>query len=278
LTGSETITRADALTENTPPVRFVFTEKTKIGTVVVLPGVSVTARAVKEANGGVGLYTDEPLVVGNLLLPKGARLPFTPGGNEALKTDAKGKLVITTTVGSFTLYMKVALYAALALAVPFLLWQIWGFVSPGLYQHERAYVTPFVSLSSISFVIGAAFAYYLIFPPAARYLLGIGSGFQLLLNADDYFDFIILIMMAMGLVFQMPAITYVLSRIGLVNAGLLVRAWKTALVIILIAAAVLSPTSDIPNMMLFALPMIVLYVISIFIAWMFGKERQPAGS
>ena len=75
--------------------------------------------------------------------------------------------------------------------MPFLLWQIWAFVSPGLYPHERAYVTPFIALSSISFVLGAMFAYKVIFPPAARYLLGLGSDFRLLLKADDYFDFII---------------------------------------------------------------------------------------
>jgi sec-independent protein translocase protein TatC len=80
-------------------------------------------------------------------------------------------------------------------------------------------------------------------------------------------------MLGMGVVFQMPAITYVLSRIGLITAGLLVRIWKTALIVILVAAAVLSPTNDIPNMLLFAAPMIVLYVVSIFVAWIFTKPR-----
>src|SRR6185369_9468350 len=134
-------------------------------------------------------------------------------------------------------------------------------------------VTPFIALSSISFVLGAAFAYYVIFPPAARYLLGLGSDFRLFLKADEYFDFIILVMLGMGAVFQMPAITYVLARIGLVTAGLMVRIWKTALVVILIAAAVLSPTNDIPNMLLFAAPMLVLYIISVFVAWIFNKPR-----
>jgi sec-independent protein translocase protein TatC len=83
-------------------------------------------------------------------------------------------------------------------------------------------------------------------------------------------------MLAMGIVFQMPAVTYVLSRIGLVNAPFLVRNWKISTVVILIAAAVLSPTGDIPNLMLFALPMFALYLVSILIAWMFGQERQTA--
>ena len=155
-----------------------------------------------------------------------------------------------------------------------MLWQIWGFISPALYKHERSYVTPFIGLSTISFVIGAAFAYYILFPPAASYLLGFGEDFHLYLRATDYLDFIILIMLAMGLIFQMPAITYVLSRIGIVSAGFLVKSWKIAIVVILIVAAVISPTGDIPNLMLFATPMMFLYVVSIFIAWFFGKEKK----
>jgi sec-independent protein translocase protein TatC len=105
-------------------------------------------------------------------------------------------------------------------------------------------------------------------------LLGLGSEFQLLLKASDFLDFITLIMLAMGIIFQMPAITYVLARIGLVTAGFLVRSWKVSLIVILIVAAVVSPTSDIPNMMLFAAPMIGLYIVSIFIAWIFGRKRK----
>jgi len=184
-------------------------------------------------------------------------------------------MTVTTTAETFTLYATVAMYTAIAISVPFLLWQVWMFISPALYRHERAYVTPFILLSSISFVIGAAFGYYILFPPAARYLLNLGEGqFQLLLKASDYLDFITLIMLAMGGIFQMPAITYVLARIGLVTAGFLARSWKMAIVIILIVAAVVSPTGDIPNMMLFASPMMALYVVSIFVSLIFGKRRQ----
>ena len=149
----------------------------------------------------------------------------------------------------------------------------WAFVSPGLYPHERRYVTPFVALSTIFFVLGAATAYYLIFPPAAKYLLGLGSDFRLFLKADDYFDFIILLMLGMGLVAQMPAITYVLARMGLVTARWMLKVWRVAVIVILIVAAVLSPTNDVPNMLLFAAPMFVLYAISIIVAWICGQKR-----
>jgi sec-independent protein translocase protein TatC len=157
--------------------------------------------------------------------------------------------------------------------VPFLLWQVWAFVAPGLYPHERGYAVPFVFMSSLSFVAGAAFAYYVLFPPAVSYLLGLGQEFRLFLNASDYFDFIILVMLAMGVVFQMPAVTFILARIGIVSAGFLISHWRISTIVILIAAAVLSPTSDLPNMMLFAAPMAVLYLISILIAWIFGRQR-----
>jgi sec-independent protein translocase protein TatC len=276
LTGQERILPLSALKENDAG-RYVFGEATKIGESMIPPGASVMARVARDQSGQLGLFTDETVLAGNTVIPKGVRLPLDFNASPQALSGIDDKLIVTTAMEPFSLYIKVSLYAAVAVAVPFLLWQIWAFISPGLYPHERAYAWPFIILSSTSFIIGSAFAYYIIFPPAAKYLLGLGQDFRLLLKADDYFDFIILVMLAMGLVFQMPAITYVLSRIGIVTARLLLRVWKTSLIVILIAAAVLSPTNDIPNMMLFAAPMIVLYMVSILIAWIFGRPRQMQG-
>ncbi len=273
LTGNEKILPLTSVKENDVG-RYIFSEETKIGTSVIPGGASVMARVAKDSQGQVALFTEEALYAGSTVIPKGVRLPVD---FKALPEDYAGisdKLIVNSLIDPFSLYMKVSIYAAVCLSVPFLLWQIWAFVSPGLYPHERGYVTPFIALSSISFVLGAAFAYKILFPPAARYLLGLGQDFRLLLKADDYFDFIIIVMLGMGVVFQMPAITYVLARIGLVTAKFLIRIWKTALIVILIAAAVLSPTNDIPNMLLFAAPMIALYIVSIFVAWIFSRPRR----
>lgn len=275
LTGNEKVLPLNTVQENDVG-RYVFPEETKFGTSVIPVGVSVMARAAKDSQGKLGLFTDEPLFAGNTIIPKGVRLPVDFAILPEAYSGVSDKLIVTSAIEPFSLYVKVSLYAAICLSVPFLLWQIWAFVSPGLYPHERAYVTPFIALSSISFVLGAMFAYKVIFPPAAKYLLGLGHDFRLLLKANDYFDFIIIVMLGMGVVFQMPAVTYVLARIGLVTAKFLIRIWKTALIVILIAAAVLSPTSDIPNMILFAAPMAVLYLISIFVAWIFGRPRTAA--
>lgn len=273
LTGDEKILPLSNLKEGDTGL-YVFDRSTKLGPSVIAPGTSVDAVVGKDAEGVAGVFTNETIVTNNGVIPRGVRLPIALTADAQYQPTADERLIVTTAQESFTLYVSVSLYAAIALAVPLLLLQIWGFISPALYKHERAYVTPFILLSSTSFVLGAAFAYYILFPPAVRYLLGLGEDFRLLLRATDYFDFITLIMLAMGLIFQMPAITYVLSRIGIISASMLVRSWKIAVVVILIVAAVVSPTGDIPNMMLFAAPMIVLYVVSVFIAWFFGKKRQ----
>lgn len=257
-------------------LRFVFPEATTLGPAQLPAGTSVMARVDKDSQGNLGLFTDEPLSAGSDVVPKDVKLPIDFNKAYEKLPDENDKLIVTTALEPFALYVKVSLYAAIGVSVPFLLWQIWGFVSPGLYPHERKYVTPFVTLSSIFFLLGAATAYYVIFPPAAKYLLGIGGDFRLLLKADDYFDFIILLMLGMGLVAQMPAITYVLARIGLVTARWMLKIWRIAVVVILVVAAVLSPTNDIPNMLLFAAPMLVLYVISIVVALISGRKRRTA--
>ena len=274
LTGGEKLLTISELKEGDNG-RYVFDRSTTMGATVVVGGATVMAQVSRDSQGKLGLFTTEPLLTNNAIIPKGVRLPPKFEEVAISEPNADERMTVTTAPEQFTLYVTVSMYAALALSIPLLLWQLWMFISPALYRHERAYVTPFIGLSSISFVVGAAFAYYVVFPPAASYLLGLGGGeFQLLLKATDYLDFIIIIMLAMGLIFQMPAITYVLARIGIVNAGLMIRTWKISLIVILIVAAIASPTGDIPNMLIFAAPMIVLYIVSIVIAWFFGKKRQ----
>ena len=272
LTGGEQILSMGTVKEGDTG-RYVFAETTKLGTSVVPPGASVAAHVARGPDGQLGVFTDEALFSGASIIPKGVRLPVNFEAREGATPGEDDKLVVRTATEPFTLYLQVSLYGAICLSVPFLLWQVWGFISPGLYPHERGWAMPFVLMSSLSFVAGAAFAYYVLFPPAISYLLGIGQEFRLFLNASDYFDFVILVLLAMGVVFQMPAVTYVLARIGLVDARFLISHWKISAVVILIAAAVLSPTSDVANMMLFAAPMVVLYLISILIAWLFSRPR-----
>lgn len=274
LSGTETIKPLSDLAEGQEGL-FIFDRPTQLGAATIAAGATVSSKVARDVNGNLGLFSTEPLITNNAVVPAGVRLPIQFKEVAQATGDADARLTVTTAQETFTLYVTVSLYTAIALAVPFLLWQIWGFISPALYMHERKYVTPFIALSSTAFVAGAAFAYYVLFPPAARYLLGLSGGeFQLMLRASDYLDLITIVMLAMGIIFQMPAITYVLARIGLVSAGFLIRSWKISLIVILIVAAVASPTGDVPNMLLFAAPMVLLYIISIFVAWIFGRRRK----
>ncbi len=186
------------------------------------------------------------------------------------------QLVVPTVQGAFNLYIKVSFYAAIFFAVPFLLVQVWGFVAPGLYPHEKGYAAPIIIMASVFFLIGCAFAYYIAFPRAANFLLGVATGGNLrpLVTADEYFDLIIIIMLGLGVVFEIPTITFFTSRLGLVSPGLLLRVWRYAVVVIFIIAAVLSPTTDVPNLLVFAAPMLLLYFASVGIAWVFHRRRQ----
>jgi sec-independent protein translocase protein TatC len=250
------------------PVQYTFRVESTLGDVAVPSGVTVPG-LVKKAGEKLVVVTAQKWVVGNAVIPAGTELPIQLEAN-----DPRERLIIDTVTGAFSLYVRVAFYAAFIFSMPFLLFQIWGFVSPGLYRHEKRYVWPFISMGTIFFLMGAAFGYYIAFPRAALWLLQLGSGFRPLLKADDYFDLITIIMFGLGLVFQIPTVTFFLARIGLVTPGSMARPWRYAIVAIFIVAAVISPTGDIPNLLVFAVPMMTLYALSIGIAWIFGKPRQ----
>jgi sec-independent protein translocase protein TatC len=131
-------------------------------------------------------------------------------------------------------------------------------------------------MTGVFFIAGAAFAYYIAFPAACNYLLGMqtSGGFETLPDAESYFDLIILIMIGLGIVFQIPTVAFVLGRIGLITPKMMLKAWRYAVVSIAIISAVLTPTADAFNMILFAAPMLVLYFLSVGIVWVFGKQRR----
>jgi len=175
----------------------------------------------------------------------------------------------------FGLHMKVTLVASIFFSAPLILTQAWLFISPGLHRHERRYAIPFVVSASLLFIAGGAFGYYLAFPMALRFLLDwiVASNLAPIIDAVEYFDLFFSIMVALGIVFQIPAVVFVLSRIGLVTARTLSRYFKHAVLACVVIAAVITPTTDFGNMLIIAGPMIVLYVFGIAIAWLFGRKR-----
>jgi sec-independent protein translocase protein TatC len=192
----------------------------------------------------------------NRLMPKGSGFVFTE------PTEA------------FVLYVKMALLAGVIVAVPVILLQVWLFIAPGLYAKEKRLAVPFVMLSTVGFVGGAAFTHYLLFPWMWVFFASFATEkLTFLPRIEPVFALYVKMVLGMGLVFQMPALVYSLARIGLVTARFLIRSFKYAILIIFVAAAVITPSGDMLTQTLFAAPMIGLYIISIGIAWVFGKRR-----
>ncbi|MCS7078981.1 MAG: twin-arginine translocase subunit TatC [Chloracidobacterium sp.] len=253
-------------------VAYVFGAGVAIDGVTIPAGTTVPARITRNAQGKRRLETAQTIVVNQRVVPEGFPLP----ADElfAAAPDPLGQLVVHTVQGAFSLYIKVAFYAAIFFSVPFALYQLYAFVAPGLYRHERAYIYPVLILGTAFFLVGAAFGYYVAFPQACLFLLSTAKDFQPMIEVNEYFDLIITIILGLGLVFELPTIVFALARLGLVTAGFLLRIWRLAVMVILVLAAVISPTADIPNLLIFAVPMLALYFLSVGIAYVFGRRRE----
>ena len=176
----------------------------------------------------------------------------------------------------FMIKIKMAALAGLLLATPAIMTQVWLFISPGLYAKERKLAVPFVLLSSICFLGGAAFSHIQAFPWMWRFFAGFTTDLTVFVpRVGPAFGLYVKMLLTFGLVFQMPALVLILSRLGLVTAKFLWRNLKYAILIMFIVGAVLSPGTDPIGQLLLAGPMILLYLISIVLAWLFGKKRQP---
>jgi len=183
------------------------------------------------------------------------------------------KLVFLGLADPFLLYFKVAALAALFLAAPFILYQLWGFIAPGLYKRERYYLAPFLIFGSLFFLGGGAFAYYVAFPMAASFLLGIGEQFKMMLTVERYFSFLLTMILGLGMMFELPIVILVLSALGVVTPRFLLRHFRWAVLIIFIVAAIITPTPDVVNLCVFALPAIGLYLLGIAAAFVVAPKR-----
>src|SRR5215831_10152865 len=185
-------------------------------------------------------------------------------------------LVASTPTEGFNLQLKLAVMAAIFLAAPFVLGQVWLFISPGLYKHERKYALPFIFFSSLLFVLGGLFGYFVAFPFALQFLVEWekNMGGTVLINASEYFDLFIMVELGLAVIFEIPAVIFVLSRIGLVSGPFLLRNTRYAILVSALVAAVITPTTDIPNMMMMMIPMVGLYLLGVGVAYVFGKKRR----
>ncbi len=184
------------------------------------------------------------------------------------------KLVYLNPVDPFNLYLKVAAVAGLFLASPFVLYQLWLFIAPGLYRKEKRYVLPFM-LSSVSlFLAGGYFGYRVVYPQALTFLIDFGKQFQPMITIEEYTQLFVTIILGMGAIFEMPIVVFFLALMGIVSAGWMWRNIRYSILGIFIVAAIITPTPDIVNMCIFAAPMVGLYVLSIGIAWLVHPTQR----
>ncbi len=189
-----------------------------------------------------------------------------------------GSLIFTSVAEAFFTYMKVAFIAGFILTSPFVLFQVWAFVAPGLYRHEKRYVIPFVVAGSFFFILGILFAYFVAIPVGFKFLLGYATDFiKPMPSMKEYLSFSIKFLLAFGLVFEFPVVLVLLARIGVVDAKTMARHRKYAILLIFIFAAVMTPP-DLISQLLMAIPLMGLYELSILLSKIFGKKKKTSPS
>jgi len=196
---------------------------------------------------------------------------------EALQRNGMAeKLVYLNPTEPFNLYLKVAFLAGLFVTSPFVLYQVWLFISPGLYRNEKRYVLPFMFSTVFLFLGGGLFAYKMVYPAALNFLIDYGKQFQPMITIGEYTDLFLTIMLGMGLIFEMPILVFFLSMMGIVSPRWMWHNVRYSILVIFIVAAILTPTTDILNMCLFAAPMVGLYILSIGVAWIVHPAQRRA--
>jgi sec-independent protein translocase protein TatC len=189
---------------------------------------------------------------------------FLPPGDQ--------KLAYTHLTEPFMLYMKVAFFTAIFVASPILMWQVWRFISPGLYKRERRYAAPFIIFATLFFILGGYFGYRVILPGACAFFVETGKQFKQMIKVDEYFSFASTLILAAGVVFETPILIFFLARLGIVTPAFMLQKSKWAIVLAFIIAAVLTPSPDMVNQSLLALPMIALYFLGVGVAYIFAKK------
>ncbi len=188
-------------------------------------------------------------------------------------------LVFTAVPEAFFTYFKAAILAGVFFCSPFILYQVWAFVSPGLYRREKKYILPYLLVSSFFFILGAAFCYFIVFPVIFRFFLSFATPeIRPLPSIREYLTFTLKLLLAFGLLFQWPALVFFLSRMGVVSSPFLARNRKYAILLIFVAAAILTPP-DLVSQLLLAGPLLLMYEGSIWMARLLAKKKkeEPEG-
>jgi sec-independent protein translocase protein TatC len=184
------------------------------------------------------------------------------------------QLVYTNPVDPFNMYLKISLIAGIFLASPFILYQVWAFIAPGLYKHERKYVGPFMFSTVGLFMAGGLFAYKMVYPAALSFLVQYSLQFQPMITINEYIDLFMTIVLGLGVIFELPILVFFLALFGIVSPGWMWRNLRYAILGIFVLAAAIAPTPDVISMCTFAAPMMLLYLFSIGVAYMVHPAQR----
>lgn len=195
---------------------------------------------------------------------------------ERLASPVPGhKLIYTEAPEMFMLWLKIAALTGVLIASPYIMLQVWLFIAPGLYAKEKKLAIPFVISSSALFIGGAAFSHYVVFPAAWNFFASFGNSYvEFLPRVGPVFGMYVKLMLGIGVTFQLPVLIFVLARLGIVTAGWLTKNFKYAVLLIFIFAAVVTPDASPVTQLLVGGPMVVLYILGIAVAWLFGKSKK----
>ena len=187
-------------------------------------------------------------------------------------------LYYTSPAGYVSLVINLGLYLGIAIAMPYVLYQVWLFVAPGLFKHERNAVAGFIVSSMFLFLCGLAFAYFIMLPTTLKFLIGFANEGPIkpLISINEYFDLTLMILLGLGLVFELPVLIFILSLFGIVTPKFLLKNFRYAMVIITVAAAIITPTPDATTMLVFMAPMILLYFLGVLVSYVVLRRKQAA--
>jgi len=211
-----------------------------------------------------------------------ASVPFASPLLRFLKLPASGyidKLAFFAPEEAFSIYIRISFIAGLIVSFPFIIYQLWMFTAPAIEEKFKRYVVFFTGMISLAFLAGCAFAYLIMLPAALKFLLSLGQGdLVAVISASKYISFVTTLILISGLVFQMPVLSMIATKIGIMDHIFLRKKFMYAVIAIMILAAVITPTGDAVNMLILALPMILLYEVSIWVSWLakFSKRRSAA--
>jgi sec-independent protein translocase protein TatC len=200
-----------------------------------------------------------------------------PMMNALRENHLEQRLIYTSPTGAVNMYIKVALYLGIVIASPIVLYQVWLFIAPGLYRTERRAVSTFIFSSVGLFLSGIAFCYYILLPYTLNFLIGFNTAdFTPFISVNEYWDFVLILMLGLGLVFQLPILIFFLALFGIVTPRFLWRNFRYAVLIISVVAAIVTPTPDALTMLVFMAPMVGLYLLSILVAAVVVRRKRRA--